>query len=242
MLAMGGAGPVHAVRVAQKIGIQWVIMPAAAGVFSALGLLVAPLAFDNVRTRYMILKEADLATVAALFREMESDGLRQLAGRGIRKETCIVQRSADMRYHGQGHEINVLLPGGEVNEQWIKEAYEAFDRTYRAIYHRSLDEIPVEAVNWRCVVSSTAEEIPMETVPYHCSTSEAALKGHRPVFFPFGQESIPCPVYERNRLLPGFRLEGPAIIEELESTAVIHPGDLVEVDGSGNLIVIIKQH
>ncbi|MBW2147182.1 MAG: hydantoinase/oxoprolinase family protein [Deltaproteobacteria bacterium] len=241
MLAMGGAGPVHALRIAQKLGIERVIMPAAAGVFSALGLLVAPLAFDYIRTRYMILEEADLETVSALFREMEKDGYTQLDALGITEEKAMVQRSADMRYLGQGHEIKVVLPGGEMDGQWIKKAYQAFEQAYRTLYHRSLDEIPVEVVNWRCVISAPVEVIQMEAVLRGFSADRGACKGHRPVFFPGNPDRIPCPVYGRNNLPPGFQAEGPAIIEELESTAVIHPGDLIEVDGAGNLIATLKQ-
>jgi N-methylhydantoinase A len=241
MLAMGGAGPVHAVRVAQKLGLERITMPASAGVFSALGMLVAPLSFDDVRTRYMILEEADVESGRSIFEEMEEEGIRQLATFGISRDQVAVQRSADMRYRGQGHEIKVFLPGGTVDREWIQKACQAFDEAYRTIYHRTLEGIPVEVVNWRSVVSSPMSGMPRETLASRFSNLNIVPKGYRPVFFPDPQEKIPCPVYERHPLLPGTQLEGPAVIEELESTAIIHPGDRVEIDKAGNLIVILKK-
>lgn len=241
MLAIGGAGPVHAVRVAQKLGLQRITMPASAGVFSALGMLVAPLSFDYIHTWYMVLEEADEEVGRSIFQKMEEEGIRQLTNFGILRDQIAIQRSAEMRYCGQGHEIKVFLPGGTVDREWIQKARQAFDEAYRTIYHRTLEGIPVEVVNWRSVVSSPMSGIPREALVPRFSNPNVGPKGYRPVFFPDPQERIPCPVYERYHLLPGTRLEGPAIIEELESTAIIHPGDRVEIDDAGNLIVIMKK-
>jgi N-methylhydantoinase A len=241
MLAMGGAGPVHAVRVAQKLGIEQIIMPGAAGVFSALGMLVAPIAFDYVRTRYILLEEADPDWIKTLFQDMENEGADQLDRLGISRSQVVIHRSADMRYRGQGHEIKVLLPGGKFDKRWIQDARKAYDQAYRTIYHRTLEGIPVEVVNWRCVVSSPVEGVPMEAMLPRVSTFESASKGNRLAFFPGCPERISCPVYDRYKLPPGSKIEGPAVIEELESTAIIHPGDRVEVDPAGNLAVTLKK-
>jgi N-methylhydantoinase A/oxoprolinase/acetone carboxylase beta subunit len=241
MLAMGGAGPVHAVRVAQKLGIERIIMPAAAGVFSALGMLLAPIAFDYVRTRYMILDEFDLDSIQSLYGEMEREGKEQLGRLGIPEGQAAIQRSADMRYRGQGHEIKVLLPGERIDSAWALEARKAFDQAYRTVYHRTLEGIPVEVVNWRSVVSAPVQGFSMEAMFPGVPGAEPACKGQRPAFFPLHGKKIEWPVYERDKLSPGSTIEGPAIIEELESTAIIHPGDLVEVDRAGNLVVTLKK-
>ena len=225
MLAMGGAGPVHAIRVAQKLGCESVLFPAAAGVFSALGLLVAPQAFDYIHTRYVILDDVDTQLIASLFQEMEEEGRKKLRALGIHEKAMMIQRFADMQYHGQGHQIKVLLPNGEIDDRWVRQTRKAFDQAYGAIYHRTLEGIPPEVVNWRCVVLAPVEDIPMGTDPG--SSLKNALKGHREVFFSGNKTKILCPVYERYDLPLGARLEGPAVIEEQESTAVIHPGDLL---------------
>ena len=238
MLAMGGAGPVHAIRVAQKLGCDRVLFPAAAGVFSALGLLVAPLSFDYIHTRYMVLDDADTDLIALLFQEMEEKGRKKLCALGIPHASVMIQRSADMQYRGQGHQIKVVLPNWKISDDWVQDARKAFNKAYSAIYNRILEEIPVEIVNWRCVVSAPVEKIPMETVGG--DSLEKALKGHRPVFFPGNKDKVLCPVYERYDLPSGARLEGPAVVEEKESTAVIHPRDLFEIDEGGSLIVHVK--
>jgi N-methylhydantoinase A/oxoprolinase/acetone carboxylase beta subunit len=238
MLAMGGAGPVHAVRVAQKLGCSRVLFPAAAGVFSALGLLVAPITFDFIHTRFMTLDDADTGEIAEIFAEMETEGHAKMSLLGIDDTRTSVQRSADMQYHGQGHQIKVVLAGGTIDEGWIAEARRAFDRSYRAVYHRTLEDISPEVVNWRCVVSSPVSDISIGFTPG--ASLESAMKGYRRVFFPGPKKRIECPVYERNDLPAGAILEGPAIIEETESTAVIHPGDRLAVDPGGSLIVQLK--
>ncbi len=238
MLAMGGAGPVHAIRVAQKLGCDRVLFPAAAGVFSAIGLLVAPLSFDYIHTRYMVLDDVDTDLISLLFQEMEEDGYGKLRALGIPRTNVMIQRSADMQYRGQGHQIKVLLSNGKISDNWVQDARKAYNKAYRAVYNRILEDIPVEVVNWRCVVSAPVEKIPMETVGG--DSLEKALKGHRPVFFPGNKDKILSPVYERYDLPPDTRLEGPAVVEEKESTAVIHPGDLFEIDEGGSLIVHVK--
>ncbi|MCU0594959.1 MAG: hydantoinase/oxoprolinase family protein, partial [Desulfobacterota bacterium] len=237
MLAMGGAGPVHAVRVAQKLGIGRVIMPRAAGVFSALGMLVAPVAFDYVRTRYMVLGEAELEWVQETFLDMSRTGKERLKAMGIPGDQSVEYRSADMRYRGQGHEIKVPLPEGKIDGAWLEACRKAFDHAYRTIYHRTMEGIPVEVVNWRCLVSAPVDDIPMESSLSQFGQLDDAFKGSRLAFFPGSQKMTECRVYERDRLPAGVKIKGPAIIEEIESTAIIHPGDRVVVAQAGNLIV-----
>ena len=210
LVAFGGAGPVHAATVAATLGSPSVIAPAGAGVMSAAGFLTAPLAFDFVRTRRALLDELDWAEAEALFAEMEAEGERLL---GL--DELSHQRSADLRYVGQGHELRVGVPPGGADE--LRRAFEA---RYRELYGREGPAVPVEALNWRVVSSGPKPELRLGGRPG--AVAGDALKGERDAYFPGGRR--PTPVYDRYALAAGTKLEGPAIVEERESTVVVPPG------------------
>ncbi|MDX6511373.1 MAG: N-methylhydantoinase, partial [Gaiellaceae bacterium] len=210
LVAFGGAGPVHAAVVAGVLGSPSVIAPAGAGVMSAAGFLTAPLAFDFVRTRRALLDELDWAEAEALFAEMEAEGEALL---GLDELTH--QRSADLRYVGQGHELRVDVPPGGPDE-----LRGAFESRYRELYGREGPAVPVEALNWRVVSSGPKPELRLGGWPGE-ATGEAR-KGERDAYFPGGRRSTP--VYDRYALAAGTELEGPAIVEERESTVVVPPG------------------
>lgn len=239
LFAFGGAGPVHAWQVGKILKVPRVLMPFGAGAISAFGLLAAPLAFDFVRTAPQRLDQAQWEGVNRIYGEMEADGRGILAAAGVTGNAVRVRRTAEMRYVGQGHEVEVLVPLGPLGRESLKTLTENFEAAYQALYGRTAQGVAIEALNWRLVVSGPPHEIRMDSGRDRAGrgTLTAALKKQRPAYFPEAGGFVDTPVYDRYRLAPGAAFEGPAIVEERESTAVIAPGCRVTVDPSLMLVV-----
>ena len=225
LFAFGGAGPVHAAGVAAALGSPSLVAPVGAGVMSALGFLTAPLAFDFVRTWRCTLEEVDLDRVNGLLAEMEQDGAALLAQSGLGADDVTHERYADVRYVGQGHEVRVLLPGEELRD--TTALVERFEREYERLYGRRGPDVPVEAINWRVVSSGPRPELELTAVALE-ETSRPP-RGARLAYFPSLGGYVETPVYDRYALRPGVRFDGPAIVEERESTLVVGAGQQVEV-------------
>jgi len=233
LFAFGGAGPVHAAGVAAVLGSPSLFVPLGAGVMSALGFLTAPLAFDFVRTWRFTLDDLDWDRVNALFGEMEADGAALLAESLLASSEVTHERYADMRYVGQGHEVRVPLPLAELRES--RALLELFEREYERLYGRRGPDVPVEAINWRIV--SSGPRPGLELAATAVDAPSRPPEGSRPAFFPKLGGYVETPVYDRYALPPGARFEGPAIVEERESTLVVGPGQLVEVTPELSLAV-----
>jgi N-methylhydantoinase A len=239
LIAFGGAGPVHAYRVAEKLKLRQIISPPAAGVTSAFGFLVAPMAFDFVQTYLTTLRGIDFAHLNTIFAEMEARGRALLRQAGIPAAAITVTRSADMRYLHQGFEINVPAPSGRLSTDDIPHLQASFDQEYERMYKRLNPDVDVEALNWRVIVAGPRPEIRVQQTQGHTASSEPTRKGERPAYFPETSGYLQCPVYDRYQLAPGMSLRGPAIIEERESTVVVGPGAQVEVDAYRNVVVLL---
>jgi N-methylhydantoinase A len=242
LFAFGGAGPVHAWQVGRILRVPRVLVPFGAGALSAYGLLAAPLAFDFVRTAPQRMAAADWTLINRLFEEMEAEGRRIVRGAGVADREVKVRRSAEMRYLGQGHEVEVEIPEGPLGPGSLEAITAAFEAAYRLLYSRTPQGVPLEALNWRAVVSGPRPEFPgagaSRPAPADAGGGAAAgpPKGRRPAYFPGGSGFVDTPVYDRYALAPGSRLSGPAIVEERESTTVIGPGAVMTVDEHRTLI------
>jgi N-methylhydantoinase A len=236
LIAFGGAGPVHAYRVAEKLKLRQIICPPAAGVASAFGFLVAPMAFDFVRTYLTALPSIDFAHLNMIFEEMETRGRALLRQAGVPDEVMTVTRSADMRYLHQGFEINVPVAGGRLSPDDIPRLQVSFDREYERMYKRLNPSVEVEALNWRVIVAGPRPIIRVKQTDHQSPPMEAMRRGERPAYFPEASGYVNCPVYDRYQLTPGMVLHGPAIVEERESTVVVGPGARVEVDAYHNVV------
>jgi N-methylhydantoinase A len=241
LFAFGGAGPVHAYRVAQKLGVKQVIAPFGAGVGSTIGLLVAPLAFDFVRTAAARVRALDWSLVRRLTGEMEREG-RELLGRaGLTEEEITIERAADMRLIGQAHEITVPLPGTPPDKGDETRLETAFERTYSSLFARTPPNVPIEVVSWRVRVSGPPPSLALDDSASRSSEAEAdPVKGERLAYFPEFEGFHPTPVYDRYCLTPGAEVRGPAVVEERESTVVIGPGGHARVDEMLNLLVEVS--
>ncbi len=230
VLVFGGAGPVHGHRVAKALGAPAMIAPLGAGVLSTVGFLVAPLAFDFVRSWPAALAGLDWTRARALLAEMEAEGAAVLATSGVPAAETTHVREADMRYAGQGHEIRVPWPAGD-DPAAVREAFET---EYRRLYGRlGPDGVALEIVSWRVRSSGPRPSVNLVVV----GEAGEARKGTRDAWHPERGGMAPTPVFDRYRLARGATLEGPAIVEERESTVVVGPDTSARVDERWNLIV-----
>jgi N-methylhydantoinase A len=233
--AFGGAGPVHGYRVAEILHSPALISPFGAGVGSTFGLLGAPLAFDFVRSAYSRLDSLDWNFVNSLLREMEWEGRDVLEDSGLAAEQLFFQRSADMRYVGQGHEVSVALPPGVLAPGHLPDVIAGFENAYRALYRRTVPDVPIEVIHWRVVSTGPAPDVNFRLD--RSAPCETARKGTRPVYFPEHDGWVETAVYNRYAFKPGDLFSGPAIIEERESTLVIGASARARVDEHLNVIV-----
>ncbi len=240
VFGFGGAGPVHAYRVAQILDASELVVPMGAGVTSTIGFLSAPLSFDFVRTFYGRLDQLDWAHINRLFDEMESDGARILKAAGVPEHNVTITRVAEMRYVGQGHEVTVPIPNMSLSTQDIPDLERRFGEVYRQLYERTAGHNPIEALSWRVVVSAPRPDLPLGRLGTSYSLSPVALdsiKGERRVYLPEYEGYAAVPVFDRYLLGPGATFSGPAIIEERESTIVIGPAARVAVDEFLNVVI-----
>jgi N-methylhydantoinase A len=238
LLATGGAGPVHAYYVAKKLGLGRLIVPFAAGVASALGLLLAPARADRVATVARTLDEIDWVDLEATFRRLEADALGVLAATVPNAATATRLRFADIRYVGQASELVVPLPSGPYTSASRALLNQAFEKSYVDAFTRTPPTTHVEIINIRVSASiAVNEQAPSVWAPQ--GAGGHAVKTKRPVYFPEFQEFHATVVYDRYALMPGQIFDGPAIVEERESTLVIGPGGKFAQLPSGNISVTI---
>ena len=232
----GGAGPVHGYRVAEILRLPALISPFGAGVGSTFGLLAAPLAFDFVRSAYSRLDQLDWRFANRLLDEMAAEGRTVLENSGLIDRDITYQRTADMRYVGQGHEVSVRLPDGKLGASDLPSVVAEFERTYQALYGRKGPDVALEVINWRVIASGPRPDMNFK-LPRQASSSGDARKGTRQAYFPEGGGYIETAVYDRYALQPSMSFIGPAIVEERESTLIIGANARARVDERLNVIV-----
>lgn len=234
MICFGGAGPAHAAGVADILGVAKVIVAPGAGVASAIGLLIAPIAFDYSRSYPTMLASADWRAVSDLFAEMEAQGRQMLRAAGIAVADTVVKRSVDGRFQGQLHEIQAPLPD-DLEAMKEDEFISRFESRYRELYHYVPDHTPIELLTWRVRVSGSRAPVKPAELPPSGADPEPASKGRRRAYDTEREDFVLTPVYDRYRLGAGMTFTGPAIVEERESTVVLPPRMRARVDAFGNL-------
>lgn len=240
LVAFGGAGPVHAYGVAKLLGLSTVICPLGAGVMSSIGMLVAPKSFASVQSYISDLDSVDWGHVNGMYRSMEVNAIALLAAAGVESDDVEIERSADMRYVGQGFEIAVPVPSGELGPDSHYILATAFNETYDSLFGRVLRDVPVEAITWRTTVS---EPQPRPKIRFGASETTNRSKrniGGRPVFLSDVGGFVDCPVLDRYGLEPGATFEGPAIVEERESTVFVGANASVSIDEHLNLVMTLE--
>ena len=241
LFAFGGAGPVHGYRVAEILRLPSVIAPFGAGLGSTFGLLVAPLAFDFVRSAYSRLDQLDWSLANELLGDMAEEGRAILERSGVQGSDVTYRRTADMRYVGQGHEVSVPLPDGPLGADKAHTIEESFDSTYRQRYGRAGPEVPLEIINWRLVASGPPPTLDMRLPRRGGERGTAEPRGTREAYSPERGGYVEMPVYDRYTLAPGASFNGPAIVEERESTLIIGDRGRAQVDQQLNIVVDVSR-
>jgi len=236
MVAFGGAGPVHAAKLAEELGIPRVIVPPVPGVASAMGLLVADLKRDYVQSRFAELEKLSTGEVQARFEAMEVRARAELEEEGIPSSQVQCERALDLRYSIQKYELAVPVASGAIREADKATWRRLFDERHEAHYgSRATDQL-VEVVNYRLTARVALPRPKAREFPLAGDNPGRALKGSRRAYF---EKWLDCPLYTRDQLGHGDRLRGPAIIEQVDSTIVIHPGQDASVDRFGNVVIEI---
>ncbi|MFN8188656.1 MAG: hydantoinase/oxoprolinase family protein [Gaiellales bacterium] len=232
LVAIGGAGATHACEIAESLGMLRVIVPPAPGVCSAFGALAATVRVDAVRSVYLTDARVTSGELDALFAELEETARGEFAVQGP-GETPSVRRSLAMRYQGQNYEQEVTVPEGTIDDGVLAAVYSEYGRLYEEFYGYRLDRIPIELVRLSVVVTGQEHAFPrLPGVP----DVEASEPTTRMVFFP-GPGFVETAIVLREQLAPGAKLAGPAIVEFVDSTAVVPPGWLLTVLANGILEV-----
>lgn len=238
MVAFGGSGPIHALRVAHKLLVPRVVFPAGAGVASAIGMLISPLSFEVLRSDLVELEALQPAAIDEGFAKLVDEAADAFSGTDVRRTDLTVVRALDMRYRGQGYDIEVTMPADLAGAALIEALPRLFADAYEGVFSKSFPERPIDIIAWKATVSGPR---PTDSTDFAFDRGAAdqARKGVRAAYFPDAGGFVETPVYDRLALKPGDSFTGPALVEERESTCVIGVGDRVEIDGHGNLLASI---
>jgi len=232
MIAFGGNGPLHATRVARRSQIDQILIPQDPGVGSAVGFLFAPVSFEIIRSRYTELETLDFESLNAFFNAM-IDEAETVVKEGAPANRLTRRRQAFMRYHGQGHEIEIPLPDRAMEEADIPALRGAFEKEYRRQFSRAVPGMKIEILNWALQVSS--EPPALASYPEIIKNQRAQPTGQRRILCELTGEWREAETYDRSALNPGDHLEGPALIIEPQTTTFVSTDFSARVDGGGNI-------
>jgi len=241
LLAYGGAGPLHACQLAEEMGIKKIIIPPFPGLFSSVGLLLADITMDFVKTRILLLENENISLLQTIFSLLKQEAKAWLKKTSSAREKSALFPSADLRYQGQNYELNIPFSGEKFTTELITSLLSAFHQLHHQFYGHSDPNEPVEVVNLRlkAVVKGPKPQFPPLAKALH-PLSESR-KSFREIWLPQntkkGLRSIKCPVFRRDSLRAGHKIKGPALIQETNSTTFVSPAWHLLIDYQGNLIL-----
>jgi 5-oxoprolinase (ATP-hydrolysing)/N-methylhydantoinase A len=243
LVAFGGAGPLFACDIARELAIPRVIVPPAPGLTSALGLLTSDISYDHSTTLISSLEHADLGRIASAVAELEARALEQLRRDGIAEDRIELLRFADCRYVGQGYELRAAGGSGPVDRDFVAGLSKAFNDAHQREYGRHFPDKAVELVNLRVVgVGRIPRVDPPVLVRGSAIPDPQAKVGTRRVVFEVAgsPQALETTVWRRDALKAGNHVQGPAIVEQMDSTTVIPPDVSARVDEAGNLLIMMN--
>ena len=239
LVAEGGAGPLFAAQIALEVGTPWVVVPNYPGVTAALGLLATDMVYEYVSTVYERVSKLDAAALQRAFEELEEQARVQLEEDGVPAEQILIQRVADCRYLGQGYELRVDVDSGPIDHDWIEKVRRDFHDIHEREYSRRFEESDIEIPNVRVRGIGLMPPLKVPEVEHGDPSPEGALRYERDAWFRVGGElrQVPTRFYDRAALKAGNTLEGPAIVNQYDSTTAIPPGLTARVDRYGNIVI-----
>ena len=238
VVAFGGAGPIHACRLAKELGIPRVVIPIQAGVFSALGLLVAGIRYDLVKTSVIKLDELTSGKAIEIYSDLERE-LQSILQASETEDAFEIVRAADMRYVGQGYELTVPVSDYQIGEDVSLQLATEFEHTYKERYGFLNESSIVEVVNWRLSAVGERPRLKIGGSPGLKRNLNARAKAnrYRSVYFHESEGFVECPVFDWYSLRAGETVAGPAIVEARETSAVVLPGTNAVMDSQGNIAI-----
>jgi N-methylhydantoinase A len=241
LVAFGGGGPMHAGRIALDLGIPSVLIPLTPGVHSALGLLMSDVKHDYVRSKLAGLDELDLNEVNHLFAQLIDRAKADLRSEGFQDNEIKLEPFLDLRYAGQGYELTVACPMPPLKQADLTLMRERFDAQHEQASGHKAETEPVELVSLRLISYGLVPQAKLSPSKATGRRVSEAKTGERKVYFGKQHGTLNCQIYKRELLEPGHRVFGPAIVEQLDTTTVIHPEQEAAVDDYRNLIVKEKK-
>jgi N-methylhydantoinase A len=236
LVAFGGAGPLHAVEIARDLQIPTVIVPNLPAHFSALGMLMADVRQDYVRTYYRRLRDADYAELASIYAELAVAGNATLDRAGVEASERSFQYSMDLRYVGQEFWLQVPVTQAQIRDADTEAIHGRFTEIHDHRFGHAAPDEPLELVNVRLTAIGARPKIRFPPV---ATDGAGALRGRRPIHLDDAARTTSCAVYRRELLAPGTEIDGPAVVEEYASTTVLFAGDRLRVADTGELIVTV---
>lgn len=242
LISAGGACSIHVCKIAEEIGSTKVIVPKAASVFCALGMLESDIKLDNVTSFTDKIPGLSLDEFNSAIVNAEKKALSELLNEGVKREDASLLRHLDIRYVGQHHEVTVDIPNDcIIEEKHLEVIANTFHKAHEKLYTYSTPETPLEIINLRITAVGYVEKTGLFRKPLENSNSSHALKNTRKVYFEEYGEFVDINVYDRDKLKPGNYIEGPAVIEERITTIIVHPKWNARIDELENVIMEVKQ-
>ncbi len=238
LVAFGGAAPLHAARLAEKLGLDRIVIPADAGVGSAVGFLRAPAAYELVRSRFMRLDKFDAKAVSALLTEMSAEA-HELASSAASGRPLHEKRVAYMRYSGQGHEIAVMLPNRALKDDDVPALVACFEQEYRQLFERHIPNAGIEVLSWSVMVGT--DDAQTDLLPPVSAVAGPGPVGVNLVFDAQAKRTILVPTVRRSEMRPGATVAGPAIIVE-DNTSTFVTGTFNAMLDAGGGLVLTRKH
>jgi N-methylhydantoinase A len=237
LVAFGGAGPLHASRLARELDIPRILVPRNPGILCALGLLLTDLQTNYAKTNIMMVEEGTLARMRATFAELENRAAAWFAHEGIPVEGRRVNATVDMRYAGQNYELPISFAAGGSDAELLADLRSGFEKAHQQMYGYIAPEEPMQAVTFRLEAIGAVPKAEIKSRPAAKTKVEDAIMGKRDVWLAEANGFVSCPIYDRDKLGPGHKFSGPAIVEQMDATTVLLPGQRASVDPYLNIIV-----